>query len=96
MTVSSALQVWSSTTGHEVAALLSASPLNCVTFVPEGHLLAAGCWNGNVIVWNWLQNKTQTVSNSEEREFNRSAKLNHSSPLLKLLFKLYSFDCLVY
>ncbi|KAL6103821.1 tep1 [Pungitius sinensis] len=52
------LKVWSSTKGHEVASLPSSSPLNCVTFDPEGHLLAAGCWNGNVIVWNWLQNTT--------------------------------------
>uniref|UniRef100_A0A3B3DZ64 Uncharacterized protein n=1 Tax=Oryzias melastigma TaxID=30732 RepID=A0A3B3DZ64_ORYME len=37
------------------------SPLNCVAFNPEGRLLAAGCWNGNVIVWNWLQNKGQKV-----------------------------------
>lgn len=45
-----------------MAALPSSSPLNCVTFDPEGHLLAAGCWNGNVIVWNWLQNRTLAVS----------------------------------
>lgn len=63
----SCCQVWSSTKGHEVAALLSPGPLNCVTFEPEDHLLAAGCWNGNVIVWNWLQNKIQTVSSHEER-----------------------------
>lgn len=63
----SALQVWSSAKGHEVAALLSSSPLNCVTFDPEDRLLAAGCWNGEVIVWNWLQNETRTVSYSEER-----------------------------
>ncbi|KAG7220866.1 hypothetical protein INR49_031318 [Caranx melampygus] len=54
------LKVWSSAKGHEVAALFSSSPLNCVTFDPEDRLLAAGCWNGEVIVWNWLQNKTQT------------------------------------
>lgn len=59
-------QVWSSAKGHEVAALPSSSPLNCVSFDPDGHLLAAGCWNGNVIVWNWLQNKIQTVSYHEE------------------------------
>ena len=60
-------QVWSSTKGHEVGTLSSSSPLNCVTFDPEDHLLAAGCWNGNVIVWNWLQNKTLAVSCHEER-----------------------------
>ncbi|KAF3857940.1 hypothetical protein F7725_011141 [Dissostichus mawsoni] len=45
----------------KVAALPSSSPLNCVTFDPEGHLLAAGCWDGNVIMWNWLQNETLTL-----------------------------------
>ncbi|KAI4809966.1 hypothetical protein KUCAC02_018817 [Chaenocephalus aceratus] len=54
------LKVWSSTKGKEVAALPSSSPLNCVTFDPKGHLLAAGCWDGNVIMWNWLQNETLT------------------------------------
>lgn len=47
--------------------MLSSSPLNCVTFDPDGHLLAAGCWDGNVTVWNWLQNKTLPVSYSEQR-----------------------------
>ncbi len=62
-----AFQVWSSAKGHEVAALYSSSPLNCVAFDPEGHLLAAGCWNGNVTVWNWLQNEVLTVSYLEEK-----------------------------
>ncbi|KAK2822733.1 hypothetical protein Q5P01_022798 [Channa striata] len=61
------LKVWSSSKGHEVAALPSSSPLNCVNFDPEGHLLAAGCWNGNVIVWNWLQNKTLTSLRGHQR-----------------------------
>ncbi|KAM4557504.1 telomerase protein component 1-like [Fundulus diaphanus] len=54
------LKVWSSAKANEVASLPSTSPLNCATFDPEGHLLAAGCWNGNIVVWNWLQNKIQT------------------------------------
>jgi len=58
----STFKVWSSAKVNEVAALLSDSPLNCVTFDPEGHLLAAGCWNGTVIMWNWLQNTPLTVS----------------------------------
>lgn len=60
-------QVWSSTKGHEVASLPGSGPMNCVTFDPEDRLLAAGCWNGNVIIWNWLQNKTQAVSYCEGR-----------------------------
>ncbi|CAN9503016.1 unnamed protein product [Ophioblennius macclurei] len=51
------LKVWSAAKGHEVASLSSISPLNCVTFDPDDHLLATGCWNGNVMLWNWLQNK---------------------------------------
>lgn len=54
-------QVWS-TKANEVAAWFSPGPLNCVSFHPEEHLLAAGCWNGNVIMWNWLQNKSDVVS----------------------------------
>lgn len=57
-------QVWSSKC-QEVASLSSSSPLNCVAFDPEGRLLAAGCWNGNVIMWNWLQNKVQKVGNAK-------------------------------
>ncbi|XP_028448639.1 telomerase protein component 1 isoform X2 [Perca flavescens] len=75
------LKVWSSTKGNEVAALPSSSPLNCVTFDPEGHLLAAGCWNGNVIVWNWLQNKTLTSLRGHQRSV-RSVAFSHSSSML--------------
>ncbi|XP_067462602.1 telomerase protein component 1 [Thunnus thynnus] len=75
------LKVWSSTKGHEVAALPSISPLNCVTFDPEGRLLAAGCWNGNVIVWNWLQNKTRTSLSGHQRSV-RSLSFSPSSSML--------------
>ncbi|XP_032388427.1 telomerase protein component 1 isoform X2 [Etheostoma spectabile] len=75
------LKVWSSTKGNEVAALPSSSPLNCVTFDPEGHLLAAGCWNGNVIVWNWLQNKTLTLLCGHQRSV-RSVSFSPSSSML--------------
>lgn len=58
VSLDSTLKVWSSTKGEQVAFLASRCPMNCVTFDPEGHALAAGCWNGQVTVWNWLQNKT--------------------------------------
>ncbi|XP_039457679.1 telomerase protein component 1-like [Oreochromis aureus] len=54
------IKVWSSDKGTEVSSVLRRSPMNCVTFDPKGHLLAAGCWNGNVIMWNWLKNKNLT------------------------------------
>lgn len=63
-------QVWSATKGSEVAAWLSPGPLNCVCFHPEDHLLAAGCWNGNVIMWNWLQNKSEGVSSQPDLQYN--------------------------
>uniref|UniRef100_A0AAQ6IID5 Telomerase-associated protein 1 n=1 Tax=Anabas testudineus TaxID=64144 RepID=A0AAQ6IID5_ANATE len=75
------LKVWSSNKGHEVAALSASSPMNCVNFDPEGHLLAAGCWDGNVIVWNWLQNKTQK-SLSGHRGSVRSLCFSSSSSML--------------
>ncbi|CAI5640349.1 unnamed protein product [Oreochromis niloticus] len=56
------IKVWSSDKGTEVSSVLSRSPMNCVTFDPKGHLLAAGCWNGNVIMWNWLKNKKLTLN----------------------------------
>lgn len=55
-------QVWSATKGNELATWLSPGPLNCVSFQPEDNLLAAGCWNGSVILWNWLQNRSDVVS----------------------------------
>ncbi|XP_049888722.1 telomerase protein component 1 isoform X1 [Epinephelus moara] len=75
------LKVWSSTKGNEVAALQSSSPLNCVTFEPEGHLLAAGCWNGNVIVWNWVQNKMLTSLSGHQHSV-RSLSFSPSSSML--------------
>lgn len=51
------LKVWSSTNCHLVLTLANPSPLNCVNFDPEGQLVAVGCWDGAVRVWNWLQNK---------------------------------------
>ncbi|XP_034009134.1 telomerase protein component 1 [Trematomus bernacchii] len=75
------LKVWSSTKGKEVAALPSSSPLNCVTFDPEGHLLAAGCWDGNVIMWNWLQNETLTSLCGHQSSV-RSLSFSPSSSML--------------
>ncbi|XP_041849088.1 telomerase protein component 1 isoform X3 [Melanotaenia boesemani] len=75
------LKVWSSAKGHEVASLPTSSPLNCVTFNPEGHLLAAGCWNGNIIVWNWLQSKTVTSLCGHQRSV-RSLSFSPSSSML--------------
>ncbi|XP_026229628.1 telomerase protein component 1-like isoform X2 [Anabas testudineus] len=75
------LKVWSSNKGHEVAALSTSSPMNCVNFDPEGHLLAAGCWDGNVIVWNWLQNKTQKSLSGHRRSV-RSLCFSSSSSML--------------
>uniref|UniRef100_A0A3Q2XZ07 TROVE domain-containing protein n=1 Tax=Hippocampus comes TaxID=109280 RepID=A0A3Q2XZ07_HIPCM len=43
----------------KVAGLPSDSPLNCVSFDHEDRLLAAGCWDGKIVVWKWLQDNTQ-------------------------------------
>ncbi|XP_059200044.1 telomerase protein component 1 [Centropristis striata] len=75
------LKVWSSAKGNEIAALTSSSPLNCVTFDPEGHLLAAGCWNGDVIMWNWLQNKPLASLSGHKRSV-RSLSFSPSSSML--------------
>ncbi|XP_029930833.1 telomerase protein component 1 [Myripristis murdjan] len=75
------LKVWSSAKNHEVATMPSSSPMNCVTFDPEGHLLAAGCWNGDVMVWNWLQNKMLTTLTGHEGSV-RSLSFSPSSSML--------------
>ncbi|XP_017266584.1 telomerase protein component 1 isoform X2 [Kryptolebias marmoratus] len=75
------LKVWSPAKGHEVASLPSTSPLNCVTFDPEGHLLTAGCWNGDVLVWNWLQNQTLTALSGHRRSV-RCLSFSPSSSML--------------
>ncbi|KAK3531414.1 hypothetical protein QTP70_019258 [Hemibagrus guttatus] len=49
------LKVWSSHKGRQEASLQNPSPLNCVTFDPEGSLLAVGCWDGAVRVWDWIK-----------------------------------------
>ncbi|XP_029970146.1 telomerase protein component 1-like [Salarias fasciatus] len=75
------LKVWSSTKGHEVASLSSISPLNCVTFDPEAHLLAAGCWNGDVMVWKWLQNQQLPLLRGHQRSV-RSLAFSSTSSML--------------
>ncbi|XP_056092464.1 telomerase protein component 1 [Rhinichthys klamathensis goyatoka] len=51
------LKVWSAQKSTEVASLMNPSPLNCVNFDLEGQLLAVGCWDGAVRLWNWLEQK---------------------------------------
>ncbi|XP_041659020.1 telomerase protein component 1-like [Cheilinus undulatus] len=76
------LKVWSSAKGNEVAVFHSQSPLNCVNFDPEGHLLAAGCWNGNVIIWNWLRNKVITSLSGHKRSVRSLSFAPSSSSML--------------
>ncbi|KAI5099210.1 telomerase protein component 1, partial [Silurus meridionalis] len=57
------LKVWSSKKGMQEASLVNPSPLNCVTFDPEGSLLAVGCWDGAVRMWDWIkQENCMTLS----------------------------------
>ncbi|XP_077088615.1 telomerase protein component 1 [Siphateles boraxobius] len=55
------LKVWSTQKSTEVASLMNPSPLNCVNFDLEGQLLAVGCWDGAVRLWNWLEQKNVTT-----------------------------------
>ncbi|XP_051725958.1 telomerase protein component 1 [Ctenopharyngodon idella] len=55
------LKVWSAQKSTEVASLINPSPLNCVNFDHEGQLLAVGCWDGAVRLWNWLEQKNVTT-----------------------------------
>ncbi|KAK6310921.1 hypothetical protein J4Q44_G00189760 [Coregonus suidteri] len=74
------LKVWSSPKGSLVTALSSPSPLNCVTFDPEGHLVAAGGWDGAVRLWNWLKGEVTTLSGHQRSV--RSLAFSPSSSLL--------------
>ncbi|XP_038859161.1 telomerase protein component 1 [Salvelinus namaycush] len=74
------LKVWSSPKGSLVTALSSTSPLNCVTFDPEGHLVAAGGWDGAVRLWNWLKGEVTTLSGHQTSV--RSLSFSPSSSLL--------------
>ncbi|XP_059419370.1 telomerase protein component 1 isoform X2 [Carassius carassius] len=51
------LKVWSAQKSKEVASLVNPSPLNCVKFDLESQLVAVGCWDGAVRLWNWLDQK---------------------------------------
>ncbi|XP_073705050.1 telomerase protein component 1 isoform X2 [Garra rufa] len=68
------LKVWSAQKSTEVASLMNPSPLNCVNFDLEGQLVAVGCWDGAVRLWNWLEQK------------NVSTLLGHQSSVRSLSF----------
>ncbi|RXN33639.1 telomerase component 1 [Labeo rohita] len=53
--------VWSVQKSTEVASFTNPSPLNCVNFDLEGQLVAVGCWDGAVRLWNWLEQKNITT-----------------------------------
>lgn len=58
--------MWSSQKGKQEASLLNPSPLNCVTFDPEGSLVAVGCWDRAVRVWNWIKQENCMVRRKQE------------------------------
>ncbi|TSK49623.1 Telomerase protein component 1 [Bagarius yarrelli] len=62
------------------ASLRNPSPLNCVTFDPEGSLVAVGCWDGAVRVWDWTkQENCMTLSGHQSSV--RSVSFSPSSSL---------------
>ncbi|XP_076831908.1 telomerase protein component 1-like [Brachyhypopomus gauderio] len=75
------LKVWSSQRRKEEASFRNPSPLNCVTFDPEGALLAVGCWDGAVRVWDWRRQENHTTL-SGHRCSVRSVAFSPSSSLL--------------
>lgn len=62
------VQVWGSQKGKQVASLMIPCPLNCVTFNPEGGLLAVGCWDGAVRLWDWIKQERWKVRKEMERD----------------------------
>lgn len=78
------LKVWASRNSTQVVSLQSPSPLNCVTFNPEGSLLAVGCWDGRVQLWDWIKQEN-LVTLSGHRCSVRSVSFAPSSSSLSLL-----------
>ncbi|KAF5895478.1 telomerase protein component 1-like, partial [Clarias magur] len=89
------LKVWSSRTGKQEAALENPCPLNCVTFDPEGSLVAVGCWDGAVRVWDWIkQENCMTLSGHQcsvrSVSFSPSSSLSLCSGALDGEMRLWS------
>ncbi|KAJ8397340.1 hypothetical protein AAFF_G00438890 [Aldrovandia affinis] len=74
------LKVWS-TKGSLVTTLPHPCPLNCVTFDPEGQLLAVGGWDGVVYLWNWLRGETLGTLSGHQQSV-RSLSFSPSVSLL--------------
>ncbi|XP_064416478.1 telomerase protein component 1-like [Latimeria chalumnae] len=55
------LKVWRANKGTLDQETMYPYPLNCVTFHPEGHLIAVGCWDASVRVWNCVTAKKRSV-----------------------------------
>ncbi|TRY98943.1 hypothetical protein DNTS_016997 [Danionella cerebrum] len=75
------LKVWSAKKNSEVACLGNPTPLNCVKFDPEGQLLAVGCWDGTVSLWNWLEQKNVAILLGHQSSV-RSLSFSPSSSIL--------------
>ncbi|XP_036421241.1 telomerase protein component 1 isoform X2 [Colossoma macropomum] len=81
VSLDSNLKVWSSQKGKQVVSLLTPCPLNCVSFDPEGGLLAVGCWDGAVRVWDWIKQEKWTTLSGHHSSV-RSVSFSPSSSLL--------------
>ncbi|XP_069044718.1 telomerase protein component 1-like isoform X1 [Lepisosteus oculatus] len=54
VSLDSQLKVWDVPKGSLCVTLTNPCPLNCVTFHPEGQLVAVGGWDRKIRLWNWL------------------------------------------
>ncbi|KAL7849289.1 hypothetical protein SRHO_G00209120 [Serrasalmus rhombeus] len=81
VSLDSNLKVWSSQKGKQVVSLLTPCPLNCVSFDTEGGLLAVGCWDGAVRVWDWIKQEKWTTLSGHHSSV-RSVSFSPSSSLL--------------
>ncbi|XP_051779107.1 telomerase protein component 1 isoform X1 [Erpetoichthys calabaricus] len=55
------LKVWNGSKGSLAASLSNPSPLNCVSFHPNGQLIALGRWDRSIGIWDWLSRETFTT-----------------------------------
>ncbi|XP_062873352.1 telomerase protein component 1-like [Trichomycterus rosablanca] len=81
------LKVWASQRGTQVVSLQNPAPLNCVAFDPEGSVLAVGCWDGTVRLWDWIRQETLTTLSGHQCSvrsvtFSSSSSCASSSSLL--------------
>ncbi|KAL4657224.1 telomerase protein component 1 isoform X1 [Arapaima gigas] len=81
VSLDSQLKVWALPKGTLAATLISPCPLNCVAFHPEGQIVAVGCWDGCVRLYNWITEE-MVATLCDHQQSVRSLSFSPYSPFL--------------